>query len=37
MTQTLIPCGGLNMRQYAYRYPGKVAEMVLLDAMSSFH
>jgi pimeloyl-ACP methyl ester carboxylesterase len=26
--------GGLNMRLYAYRYPGKVAGMVLLDATS---
>ena len=29
--------GGLNMRQYAYRYPGEVAEMVLLNATSSFN
>src|SRR5947209_11783037 len=26
--------GGLNMRLYAYRYPGEVAGMVLLDATS---
>jgi hypothetical protein len=28
--------GGLNMRLYAYRYPGEVAGMVLLNATSSF-